>query len=287
MIAEEDRGAAALQCADDCIQSWFVNISQRLRALEPIGELIERRLLTNARREGVRDAEVLREIMQNTQRIEEPAVGIANTRRGYRRPHIGAVFPADALLDGVTIELACDLLPKLRAVRLNVLIISLVENRAAQQLLRRMSRERARLRIHAQEPPVGIHFADANVLIDPVLPGTGVNRRRKHSDKIRTHRKSRSGAGNLCDSADRSRGKVIDAHLALHPPRLARIPGKREDTNILCFCPQMAPSVAEYIRIAAGEKFQLDRATHGPFCDIADAFLQQCSRVSAALQTRF
>src|SRR5260370_26249773 len=131
MIAQQDRGAAALQCGDDRIQSRFVNIIQRLCALEPVGELIERRLLTNARREGVLDAAALGEIMQNTQRIEEPAVGIANARRGYRHPHIGAVFPADALLDGVTIELACDLAPKLRAVRLNVLVISLVENRAA------------------------------------------------------------------------------------------------------------------------------------------------------------
>src|SRR5258708_13817426 len=182
MIADEDRGAAALQCADDCIESWFVNIVQRLRALEPIGELIERRLLTNARREGVRDAEVLREIMQNTQRIEEPAVGIANARRGYRRPHIGAVFPADALLDGVTIELACDLAPKLRAVRLNVLVISLVENRAAQQLLRRMSRQRPRFRIHAQELAVCIPFAAPNGLPDPSLPGTGAHRLRSLSD---------------------------------------------------------------------------------------------------------
>src|SRR5260370_25378908 len=196
--------------------------------------------------------------MQNTQRKEEPADGIANARRGYRRPHIGAVFPADSLMDAVTIELACDLAPKLRAVRSNVLVISLVENRAARQLLRRMSRQRARLRIHAQELAVCIHFADANVLIDPILPGTGVNRRRKLSDQIRTHRKTRSGAGNLCDSADRSGGKSIGAHLALHPPRLARIPGKREDTNILCFCPHVAPSVAEQIRILAGEKFQLE-----------------------------
>jgi len=52
MIAEQDRGTAAPQCADDCIESWSVNIIQRLRALEPIGELIERRLLANARREG-------------------------------------------------------------------------------------------------------------------------------------------------------------------------------------------------------------------------------------------
>jgi len=73
---------------------------------------------------------------------------------------------------------------------------------------------------------------------------------------------------------------------SIHPGLLV-IPGKREDTNILCFCPQMAPSVAEYIRIAAGEKFQPARATNGPFCDIADAFLQQCSRVSAALQPLF
>ena len=85
MIAEQDRGTAAPQCADDCIESWSVNIIQRLRALEPIGELIERRLLANARREGVLDATALGEIMQNTQRIEEPAVGIANARRGYRQ----------------------------------------------------------------------------------------------------------------------------------------------------------------------------------------------------------
>src|SRR5258708_161647 len=159
---------------------------------------------------------------------------------------MGAVFPADALLDGVTIELACDLSPKLRAVRLNVRVISLVENRAAQQLLRRMSRQRARLRTHAQELAVCIHFADANVLIDPVLPGTGVNRRRKPSDKIRTRRKSRSGAGNLCDSADRSRGKVIDAaHLALHPPRPARDTGQaRRSPGTSVFLPPDAPTMS-------------------------------------------
>src|SRR6266446_9091526 len=126
MIADQDRGAAALQSADDGIQSRFVNIIQRLCTLEPVGELIERCLLTNARREGVLDAAAFGKIMQTAQRIEEPAVGVANARRGYRRPHIGAVFPADALLDGVTIKLAGDLAPKLRAVRLNVRVIRLV-----------------------------------------------------------------------------------------------------------------------------------------------------------------
>ncbi len=69
-----------MQCAKDRIQSRFVNVIQRLCPLEPIGELIERGLLTNARRESVLDAAAFGEIMQNTQRMEESAVGITNTR---------------------------------------------------------------------------------------------------------------------------------------------------------------------------------------------------------------
>src|SRR5258708_38883306 len=282
MIAEQDRGTAAPQCADDCIESWSVNMIQRLRALEPIGELIERRLLANARREGVLDATALGEIMQNTQRIEEPAVGIANARRGYRRPHIGAVLPADALLDGVAIELACDLAPKLRTVRLNVLVISLLEDRAAQQFLRRVSCERARLRIHAQELAVRIHFPDANVLIDPVLPGAGVNRRRKLSDKIRT-RRTRSGAGNVRDSARCVRGKFIDAHLAppLAPGRHARIRApQRRSKYVSVFLPPDGPIDGTVYLHCSGREVPTSQ-TEGR------TILRHCSRVSAALQPRF
>src|SRR5258706_11743425 len=53
------------------------------------------------------------------------------------------------------------------------------------------------------------------------------------------------------------------------------------------FCPQMALSTAQYICIAAGEKFQQVKRKGGPFCAIAAAFPQHCSRVSAALQPRF
>src|SRR6266849_8747773 len=44
----------------------------------------------------------------------------------------------------------------------------------------------------------------------------------------------------------------------------------------------MAPSMAEYICIAAGEKFQPARANARPFCGIAAAFLRHCSHVLKA-----
>src|SRR5215469_10609840 len=107
--------------------------------LQPCGELVERRLLLGPPGEQRLCVLLRGEVVLDANRVEEPPFLVADAGGGNGHPALASIRSAEALLDGVAVDLSADLTVKLGLVRGHLLGERRIKDRATQKLFRSRS----------------------------------------------------------------------------------------------------------------------------------------------------
>src|SRR5580700_2873090 len=130
--------------------------------LEAFGKFVKGRLLFRTAGEQLFGPLAVGDVVLDPDCVEEPASGVANSRGGDGDPNLASIRTPKSLFDGVALDFARDLPSKLGLVVLDIFGQSRVKNRAAEDLLGRVSHHRGKMCVHPQELSFDVDLGDTD-----------------------------------------------------------------------------------------------------------------------------